>query len=310
MVPPSARLVRGEGRLTLPVRKLRHSRRLPDRPSSLLSVSLAIERILIVDDERLARSRLAERLRALAPAAALAEAADGRSAVQQVQAWRPDAVFLDVQMPELDGFGVVQAVGAERMPPTVFVTAFDQHALRAFDVAAVDYLLKPFDDERFLAAWERLCARVATGAIAAEARRFGAMLAAMAPPSGHGEPAANAAAPAPRAAYVDRVMVRRDQRTSFVRLADVQWIESSGNYVILHAGRERHEIRETLSALESRLDPRRFARIHRRVIVALDAVRELQPWFGGDQVMILHDGAKLRVSRTHRASLERALRGV
>ena len=109
--------------------------------------------------------------------------------------------------------------------------------------------------------------------------------------------------------YLDRMMVRHDQRTTFVRMADVQWIESSGNYVILHAGKERHEVRETLSALESRLDPKRFTRIHRRLIVAIDAIRELQPWFGGDQVMILHDGSKLRVSRTHRASLERALRG-
>ena len=112
-----------------------------------------------------------------------------------------------------------------------------------------------------------------------------------------------------RPTYLDRIAVRRDQRTYFVRLADVQWIESSGNYVILHAGQERHEVRETLAALEARLDPRRFTRIHRRLIVALDAIRELQPWFGGDQVMILHDGAKLRVSRTHRTSLDRALRG-
>jgi two-component system, LytTR family, response regulator len=272
-------------------------------------VSLAIERVVIVDDERLARVRVAERLRAIAPNVALQEAADGRSAARLIDEWQPHAVFLDVQMPEMDGFGVVQAVGAERMPPTVFVTAFDQHALRAFDVAAVDYLLKPFDDERFAAAWERLRSRAAAGTIAAEAMRLGKLLTEMgsavthadAPPPPEGEEKASS--------YIDRMMVRRDQRTTFVRLADVQWIESSGNYVILHSGRERHEVRETLSALESRLDPKRFARIHRRLIVALDAIKELQPWFGGDQVMILHDGSKLRVSRTHRAALERALRG-
>jgi two-component system, LytTR family, response regulator len=279
-----------------------------------------LSRVLVVDDERLARVRVLERLRALAPDVQLQEASDGRTAAQLISDWQPDAVILDVQMPELDGFGVVQAVGAERMPPTVFVTAHDQHALRAFDVAAVDYLLKPFDDERFAAAWERLRARVAAGTLANEAVRLGSLLSAMggaltgrAGSNGSGATAASAAPPpgdaAARHGHLDRVMVRRDQRTTFVRLADVQWIESSGNYVILHAGRERHEIRETLSALESRLDPRRFTRIHRRVIVALDAIRELQPWFGGDQVMILHDGAKLRVSRTHRASLERALRG-
>ncbi len=276
-------------------------------------MSPTIERILIVDDERLARVRVAERLRAIAPNVALQEAADGATAAQLVDSWHPDAVFLDVQMPEMDGFAVVQAVGAERMPPTVFVTAYDQHALHAFDVAAVDYLLKPFDDERFAAAWERLRSRAAAGTIAAEARRVGALLTSLgnsaAPTAGPLSTNGNGHAAAPRPAYLDRMVVRRDQRTYFVRLAEVQWIESSGNYVILHAGRDRHEVRETLSALESRLDPRRFARIHRRLIVALDAIRELQPWFGGDQVMILQDGTKLRVSRTHRASLERALRG-
>lgn len=287
-------------------------------PAALAPAALA--RVLIVDDERLARVRVAERLRALAPEVQLQEASDGRTAARLIAEWGPDAVFLDVQMPELDGFGVVQAVGAERMPPTVFVTAFDQHALRAFEVAAVDYLLKPFDDERFAAAWDRLRARAAAGTLATEAVRLGSLLSAMggalagraAPTSaGTGAGAATAAAGdgAARPGHLDRVMVRRDQRTTFVRLAEVQWVESSGNYVILHAGRERHEIRETLSALESRLDPRRFTRIHRRLIVALDAIRELQPWFGGDQIMILHDGTRLRVSRTHRASLERALRG-
>jgi two-component system, LytTR family, response regulator len=274
----------------------------------LPSIIAAMERILIADDERLARVRVAERLKALAPNAIVEQAADGRSAARSIESWRPDAVFLDVQMPELDGFGVVQAVGADRMPPTVFVTAFDQHALHAFDVAAVDYLLKPFDDERFDVAWERLRARAAAGSLAAEAVRLGTLLTAMgsasAPPS-----ALAAASDSVRTTYLDRIMVRKDQRTTFVRMADVQWMESAGNYVILHVGREKHEVRETLTAMEARLDPRRFARIHRRVIVALDAIRELQPWFGGDQVMILHDGAKLRVSRTHRAALERALRG-
>lgn len=278
----------------------------------------ALDRILVVDDERLARVRLTECVRALAPHATIEEAADGATATRLVEEWHPDAVFLDVQMPEMDGFGVVQAVGAERMPPTVFVTAYDQHALRAFDVAAVDYLLKPFDDERFAAAWERLRARAAAGTIAAEARRFGALLSSLGGASGGvmTQPVAVASVQAAvpngspgRGGYLDRMAVRRDQRTYFVRMADVQWIESSGNYVVLHAGRERHEVRETLSALEARLDPRRFTRIHRRLIVALDAIRELQPWFGGDQVMILHDGSKLRVSRTHRAALERALRG-
>ncbi|HYW32231.1 MAG TPA: LytTR family DNA-binding domain-containing protein [Gemmatimonas sp.] len=260
-------------------------------------------RVLIADDEPLARERIALLLRTLAPALDVREAGNGADAASEILAWAPDAVFLDVQMPELDGFQVVSTVGPARMPATVFVTAFDQHALRAFDVAAVDYLLKPFDDARFAAAWNRLVERRALRAIRDESQRLALMLAT------HEAGGWTPSAPALQR-WTDRLVIKKDQRTYVLPLATVAWAESSGNYVILHAGKERHELRETLTALEARLDPSRFVRVHRRIIVALDAIRELQPWFGGDQVLILKDGTKLRASRSYREHVAQRLHGV
>jgi two-component system, LytTR family, response regulator len=192
----------------------------------------------------------------------------------------------------------------------VFVTAFHEHALRAFGVAAVDYLLKPFDDVRFGAAWARLVERTTLHAIRDESRRLAALLHALGGQGGVGA-AATLTVPAPHGGepYAERIVVKRDQRTSVVPVSAVQWVESSGNYVVLHAGRERHELRETLTSLESRLDPARFVRIHRRVLVAIESVRELQPWFGGDQVLLLKDGTKLRVSRSYREQFAQRLAG-
>ena len=262
-------------------------------------------RVLIADDEPLARERVALLLAALAPGVDVREVGNGGDAVDSILAWAPDAVFLDVQMPECDGFEVVSAVGPERMPATVFVTAFDQHAMRAFDVAAVDYLLKPFDDARFAAAWSRLVERRALRTIRDESQRLATMLAALDGGS-RVEPAGSAV----RTRWIERLVIKKDQRTYMLPVSAVQWAESSGNYVILHAGAERHELRETLTALESRLDPARFVRVHRRLIVAVDSIRELQPWFGGDQVLILKDGSKLRVSRSYREHVAERLQGL
>lgn len=262
-----------------------------------------IAKVLVVDDEPLARERMVSLVETAAPTAQIREVGDGDRAADTIVAWGPDLVLLDVQMPGKTGFEVIAAVGAERMPPTIFVTAYDQHAVRAFEVAAVDYLLKPFDDERFAAAWKRATTLVATGTLIAEARRLSGLLTAV---EGRG---ASATTGPKRTDWIDRVVIRRDQRTFVVYLADVQWIESSGNYVVLHAGRETHSLRESLSALATRLDPERFVRIHRRIVVDIAAMRELQPWFGGDQVMILKDGTKLRVSRSYRESLAGRLAG-
>jgi two-component system LytT family response regulator len=259
-----------------------------------------IERVLIVDDEPLARERLRELVRAVAPAARVEEAGDGDAAIERIAAWNPQAVFLDIQMPRRDGFGVVASVGPERMPPVAFVTAFDEHAIRAFDVAAVDYLMKPFDDARFLKTWQRLERAHAAASLSAEARKLGELLAAV----GGTHASASTAE-----RYLERFLVRSDERTYPIPVQDVRWLQSEGNYVELHTASGKHTVRESLAHLEERLDPARFVRIHRQVIVALDQIKEMQPWFAGDQVLILRDGTKLRVSRTRRAALAARLAG-
>jgi two-component system LytT family response regulator len=256
-----------------------------------------ITRVLIADDEPLARERVRELLATLAPDVTCREVGDGDAALDAITTWAPHAVFLDIQMPRRDGFAVVRAVGAERMPPTTFVTAYDAHALKAFDVAAVDYLLKPFDDARFHAAWQRLERAHAAAALAGEAARIGALLAAV---------SAGSPGDAP---YAERFLVRINDRTYPVAVRDIRWLQSDGNYVDLHTPSGTHTIREPLSSVEERLDPARFVRIHRRVIVAIDQIKELQPWFAGDQVLILRDGTKLRVSRTRREALTARLEG-
>ena len=263
-------------------------------------------RVLVVDDEPLARERLTNFVAAVAPDAELREAPNGEEAVEAIRAWEPSVVFLDIQMPGLGGFEVLDAIGTDKMPPTVFVTAYDQHAIRAFDVSAVDYLLKPFDEARFKAAWDRASKANTIRTVARESDRLARLLLQV---SGGTVPAA-ASAPEGGKRWADRVVVKKNQRTILVKLADVQRIESSGNYVLLHAGKEIHEVRETLTSIESRLDPRQFVRIHRRTIVAVDAMKELQPWFGGDQVMILKDNTQLRVSRSYREQVAQRLAGM
>ncbi len=267
-----------------------------------------ISRVLVVDDEPLARARVVDLVRSRAPQAAVREAGNGDTAVELIGGWAPDVVLLDIQMPARSGFDVIEAIGAERMPPTVFVTAHDAFALKAFDVAAVDYLLKPFDDERFNAAWQRVAERHSTGELVAQARVMSALLD-VTRGGANGSTNVAAGGGSSTETWTDRVVVKQDQRTMVVMLADVQWIESDGNYVVLHAGKDKYPLRETLSSLESRLDPRRFVRIHRQTIVELRAMKELQPWFGGDQIMILRDGTRLKVSRNYRATVARRLAG-
>jgi two-component system LytT family response regulator len=257
-----------------------------------------LARILIADDEPLARERVRDRVRAMAPQAEVREALDGDATLGLIRAWSPDAVFLDIQMPGRDGFAVVGEIGTDRMPPTVFVTAYDAFALRAFEVAAVDYLLKPFDDDRFAEAWRRLEKVHRSGALAGETQRLAALLAAVA--SGAG---------AAGAAYVERFLVRIGERTVLVPVQDVRWMQSDGNYVDLHTPNGTHTIRETLTSVEARLDPAKFIRIHRRVIVAIDFIKEMRPWFAGDQILVLRDGTKLRVTRTRREAVSARLGG-
>jgi two-component system, LytTR family, response regulator len=258
-----------------------------------------IDRVLIADDEPLARERVADCLIRLAPSATLHLAADGASTIDALRELQPQAVFLDIQMPGQTGFDVIEAIGPEQMPPVVFVTAYDAYALRAFELAAVDYLLKPFDMDRFTAAWQRIERAHAHGVLADEAQRLSALLAAVA---ASGKPDAARQS-------LERFLVRIGDRTEIVATKDVRWMRSDGNYVDLHTAHGVRTVRETLLVLEERLDPARFVRIHRRVIVALDYIKELLPWLGGDQVIVLKDGTRLRVSRTRREAVGARLRG-
>jgi two-component system LytT family response regulator len=240
-------------------------------------------RVLIVDDEPLARERLRTLLVDSADIEIIGECADGRSAVKSIRELKPDLVFLDVQMPEIDGFGVLHAIGAEHMPATIFVTAHDQYALKAFDVSAVDYLLKPFDRARFRKALLRAKTQVALPG------RFLTLLQNAQP------------------AHLERLVIKSAGHVLFLKTDEVDWIEAAGNYVRLHAARESHMLRETLTSLETRLDPRKFVRVHRSTVVNLERIKELHPLFHGDHVVILRDGSRLTLSRSYRENLERVL---
>lgn len=246
-------------------------------------------RVLVADDEPLAQERLTGLLAAHSDCEVVAVCGDGRSALGAVRAHRPDLVFLDVQMPELDGFGVLRELGAAAPPAVIFCTAYDQHALRAFEVHALDYLLKPFDDDRFGQALDRARRQLARPAPAGElAARLAALL--------------EGARPEPAPAS-DRLVVKGEGRVVLVRLADIDWVEAADNYVNLHAGKESHLMRETMNNLEQRLDPAKFVRISRSTIVNLDRIRELQPMFHGDYTVLLRDGTKLSLSRNYRERL-------
>jgi two-component system LytT family response regulator len=248
-------------------------------------------RTLIVDDEPLARQRLRHLLEADPDIAIVGECGDGQQAVADLQALRPELVFLDVQMPVLDGFGVLQALSGTPSPVVIFVTAHDRYALKAFEVHALDYLLKPFDKSRFGMALERAKIQVRQGNAVAVNERLQELLQTV-----HG-----------RSHAPERLLIKSDGRIYFVRVEDIDWIEAAGNYVRLHVGKEDHLLREALSALERKLDPARFVRIHRSTIVNLERIRELQPAFHGDFVIILRDGTELTLSRGCREKLEESL---
>jgi two-component system LytT family response regulator len=241
-------------------------------------------RALVVDDEALARQRIRHLLRRAADIEVAAECANGLEAVQAIENLAPDLVFLDIQMPELDGFGVVEAVGAERMPPTLFITAYDQHALQAFEVHALDYLLKPFSPERF----HQALARARRWCIQQQPADKGPDLESLLATLRKEQP------------YVDRLLVRQGERHMLVRTAALQWVEAEDNYVRLHVDGTSHLLRQTMTGLLAKLDPAQFRRIHRSAIVNLDCIKEFQPWTGGDHLVIMRDGTRLTLSRTFR----------
>jgi two-component system LytT family response regulator len=256
--------------------------------------------VIVVDDENIARRRLVRLLEETGEASVVAECAGGRDAVARIAELRPDMVFLDVQMPDLDGFAVLQELGEGALPAIVFVTAFDQYAVRAFDVHAVDYLLKPYDTARFQEAFERASERIDSRARSSEDERLRALLRDYLSSEGRTE----------SRDHLDRVGVKVDGVLRIVKTSDIDWWETDGNYVRLHVGPSSHLIRATATSIESQLDPKQFLRIHRRYIVNLDRVVEVQPWFGGDSIVLLKGGAKLRLSRTYRERLHARLLGV
>jgi two-component system LytT family response regulator len=245
----------------------------------------------VVDDEPMARERIVSLLTQETDVEVIGQCGDGVQAVSVIQQQSPDLVFLDIQMPGCDGFGVIQHIGADRMPTVVFVTAYDEYALKAFEVHALDYLLKPFGKDRFQEtlkhAREHLDGR--------RAGDFGRRLLAL----------VHDLKPEPQ--RLDRLVVKSGGRVFFLRTDEIDWIEAAGNYVRLHLGEESHLFRETMNGMESRLDRHRFARIHRSRIVNTERIKELQPWFNGEYIVILRNGARLTLSRGYRDKLQEQL---
>ena len=248
--------------------------------------------VLVADDELPARQRLIDLLRRDDQVASVSEAADGETAVEMIQREKPGLLFLDVQMPELDGLGVIDAIGAADMPLTVFVTAYDQHAIRAFESNALDYLLKPFSDERFEATMVRAKARLDERSM----REFGQRVMKMV-----------SAAPSAAEKRLDRLVVKAGGTTRFIRVIDIDWIEAAGVYVTLHVGGKELLYRAALNDLAEKLDPRRFVRVHRSALINIESVVQLEPISHGEFEAVLKNGSRTRVSRTYRGQLEKRL---
>ena len=247
--------------------------------------------VLIVDDEPPARRGIRGMLQAHDDVRIVGEAGSGREAVEAIRTLRPELVFLDVQMPEGDGFEVVRTVGVERMPVTVFATAYDEYALQAFEAHALDYLLKPYARARFDAVLHRARAQVRHARSTGADPRLLSFVREM----------------EERSRYLRRIPVRTGSRVRLVSVDDVDYFEADASYVRLHVGGASHLVRDTLTALEARLDPAAFARVHRSLIVNLERVAEVEPLFAGEHVLTLKSGTRLTTGRTYRARVQEAL---
>ena len=248
-------------------------------------------RVLVVDDEALARERACQLLKADSEIEVIGQCGDGQTAVEKIHKDKPDLVLLDVQMPELDGFAVVEAVGADQMPPVIFVTAHEKFALKAFDVHAIDYLLKPYDRERFETALRRAKDQLARSKSGDLQSKMSALL---------GEIKTQ---PKP----ANRLVIKTEGRVLLLKNEDVDWVEAADNYIILHVGADTHMLRETMTSIESRLPAEKFIRVNRSTIVNIDRIKELQPLFHGEYVIILKNGTKLTLSRGYREKLDQLL---
>jgi two-component system LytT family response regulator len=248
-------------------------------------------RALVVDDEPLAREMIREMLATDAEVEVVGECANGREAIEAIKASTPDLVFLDVQMPELGGFEVLASLDPNTTPYVIFVTAFDQYAVRAFEVHALDYLLKPFDRERFEVAWQRAKAQIKLDRTSRRDQDIIALLEEL--------------KAGPR--YLERLVIKNGGRVFFMHVQDIYCIEAEGNYVRVYDNQKGYLLRETISSLEEQLDPKQFLRIHRSAIVKIDRIKEMQPWFHGEYRIIMENGKQLALSRNYRANLQEAV---
>jgi two-component system LytT family response regulator len=238
-------------------------------------------RTVIVDDEPLARERIRSLLREEPDIEVLAECANGEEAIALVREQAPDLLFLDVQMPGQGGFEVLQALGRDHLPLVIFVTAYDQHALKAFEAHALDYLLKPFKQARFKAAVQHARETLANRQAGTVSKNLLALL----------------ERTQPDRERLTRIPVRNGERVIFVKTSQIEYIESAGNYVVLHTGKENHVVRETLTALEEKLDPKQFLRISRSTLINVEQIKEIQPLFKGEHAILLHNGKQLTMTR-------------
>ena len=255
-----------------------------------MSVTKRIKAI-IVDDESPARNKIRELLKTDPEIEVIDECANGREAVQSITSKNPDLVFLDIQMPELDGFGVVEAIGSDQIPALIFVTAYDHYAVQAFEVHAVDYLLKPFDRQRFQTALDRAKKHLQLDHRKELNQQLSSLLRELKGPTKQHE----------------RFVVKSGGRVFFLKNDEIDWIEAAGNYVRVHVGKDSHLLRETMNAIQKKLNPALFIRIHRSTFVNIEKIKELQPWFHGEYVVILRDGTQLTMSRSYRNNLPELL---
>jgi two-component system LytT family response regulator len=248
-------------------------------------------RTLIVDDENLARKKIRTLLEREHDIEIVGECSNGLKAVSAIQKLSPDLLFLDIQMPGMDGFAVLEAIGTEHMPAVIFVTAYDQYALRAFDVHALDYLLKPFDRARFQTALQHVRVHAQREVANDLNQRLQTLLKDM----------------KTERKYLERLVIKSGGRVFFLKVEEIDWIDAADNYAHLHVGHESHLLRETMSGLETKLDPEKFLRIHRSTIVNIERIKELRPSFHGEYTVILRNGTQLTLSRGYRDKLHELL---
>ncbi len=252
---------------------------------------------IIADDEPLAREKIRNLLEEDPDIELIGECADGIETVTAIRNQQPDLVFLDVQMPELDGFGVLKALSDSDLPTLIFVTAYDQYALRAFEVHALDYLLKPFDRERFQKALQRAKEHIRKEKSGEVNEKLLTLLEDLKSEKSNNH----------ERKYLDRLVIKAGGRVTFLKTEEIDWIEAAGNYIRLYIGKDSHLLRDTMNNIQTKLDPEKFLRIHRSTILKINRIKELQPWYHGEYVVTLENGKQLTSSRSYRHQLSKLL---